>query len=173
MLDAEVGQLISQGQRIGQINVLTNFKVNANIDEHYIDRVKRDLVGTLERNDKNFGMVVKKVYPEVRGGQFRVDLVFNNEMPENVRTGQTYHIKLELGESAKAIMVPRGAFFQSTGGQWVFVLNSNGTEAVKRKIKIGKQNPQYYEVLEGLQPGEKVITSSYDTFGDSGRILLN
>lgn len=172
MLDAEVGQLISQGQRIGQINVLTNFKVNANIDEHYIDRVKRDLVGTLERNDKNFGMVVKKVYPEVRGGQFRVDLVFNNEMPENVRTGQTYHIKLELGESAKAIMVPRGAFFQSTGGQWVFVLNSNGTEAVKRKIKIGKQNPQYYEVLEGLQPGEKVITSSYDTFGDSERIVL-
>ena len=173
MLDAEVGQSISQGQRIGQINVLTTFKVNANIDEHYIDRVKRDLVGTLERNDKNFNMVVKKVYPEVRSGQFRVDLVFDNEMPENVRTGQTYHIRLELGESAKAIMVPKGGFFQSTGGQWIFVLNSNGTEAVKRNIKIGKQNPQYYEVLEGLEPGEKVITSSYDTFGDNERIVLN
>lgn len=172
MLDAEVGQSISQGQRIGQINVLANFKVNANIDEHYIDRVKRDLAGTLERNEKNFRMVVKKVYPEVRSGQFRVDLVFDSEMPENIRTGQTYHIKLELGESAKAIMIPRGAFFQSTGGQWIFVLNSNGTEAVKRNIKIGKQNPQYYEVLEGLNPGEKVITSSYDTFGDNERVLL-
>jgi len=172
MLDAEVGQSISQGQRIGQVNVLSNFKVNANIDEHYIDRVKRDLVGLMERNNKIFSMVVKKVYPEVRSGQFRVDLVFDSEMPENIRTGQTYHIKLELGESAKAIMIPRGAFFQSTGGQWIFVLNSNGTEAVKRNIKIGKQNPQYYEVLEGLNPGEKVITSSYDTFGDNERLLL-
>ncbi|KAB2871410.1 MAG: efflux transporter periplasmic adaptor subunit, partial [Bacteroidales bacterium] len=97
---------------------------------------------------------------------------FDSEMPENIRTGQTYHIKLELGESAKAIMIPRGAFFQSTGGQRIFVLNSNGTEAVKRNIKIGKQNPQYYEVLEGLNPGEKVITSSYDTFGDNERLLL-
>lgn len=172
MLDAEVGQSISQGQRIGQINVLTNFKVNANIDEHYIDRVNRDLVGSLERNGKNYQMVVKKVYPDVRSGQFRVDLVFADEMPENIRTGQTYHIKLELGESAKAIMVPRGAFFQSTGGQWIFVLNSDGTEAVKRNIKIGKQNPQYYEVLEGLQPGERVISNSYDTFGDSERIVM-
>lgn len=172
MLDAEVGQSISQGQRIGQINVLTNFKVNANIDEHYIDRVKRDLVGTLDRNDQNYKMVVRKVYPEVRSGQFRVDLVFEGEMPENVRTGQTYHIKLELGESAKVIMIPRGPFFQSTGGQWIFVLNSDGTEAVKRKIKIGKQNPMFYEVLEGLQPNEKVIISSYDTFGDSERVLL-
>ncbi|KAB2869550.1 MAG: HlyD family efflux transporter periplasmic adaptor subunit, partial [Bacteroidales bacterium] len=119
MLDAEVGQSISQGQRIGQVNVLSNFKVNANIDEHYIDRVKRDLVGLMERNNKIFSMVVKKVYPEVRSGQFRVDLVFDSEMPENIRTGQTYHIKLELGESAKAIMIPRGAFFQSTGGQWI------------------------------------------------------
>lgn len=172
MLDAEVGQSISQGQRIGQINVLTNFKVNANIDEHYIDRVKRDLVGALDRNDKNYQMVVKKVYPEVRSGQFRVDLVFEGAMPDNVRTGQTYHIKLELGESTKAIMVPRGPFFQSAGGQWIFVLNSDGTEAVKRKIKIGKQNPMFYEVLEGLQPKEKVIISSYDTFGDSERIVL-
>lgn len=172
MLDAEVGQSISQGQRIGQINVLTNFKVNANIDEHYIDRVKRDLVGALDRNDKNYKMVVRKVYPEVRSGQFRVDLVFDGAMPDNVRTGQTYHIKLELGESTKAIMVPRGPFFQSTGGQWIFVLNADGTEAVKRKIKIGKQNPLFYEVLEGLQPNEKVIISSYDTFGDSERIVL-
>ncbi|MCB8964787.1 MAG: HlyD family efflux transporter periplasmic adaptor subunit [Bacteroidales bacterium] len=172
MLDAEVGQSISQGQRIGQINVLTNFKVNANIDEHYIDRVKRDLVGALDRNDKNYKMVVRKVYPEVRSGQFRVDLVFDGAMPDNVRTGQTYHIKLELGESTKAIMVPRGPFFQSTGGQWIFVLNADGTEAVKRKIKIGKQNPMFYEVIEGLQPNEKVIISSYDTFGDSERIVL-
>lgn len=172
MLDAEVGQSISQGQRIGQINVLTNFKVNAKIDEHYIDQVRRNLPATLERNDNTYKLLLKKVYPEVRDGQFRVDLVFDGKKPDNVRTGQSYHINLELGDPEKAIMIPRGAFFQSTGGQWIFVLNEDGTEAVKRSIKIGRQNPKYYEVLEGLQPGEKVITSSYDLFGDNERLLL-
>lgn len=172
MLDAEVGQSIAQGQRIGQINVLTNFKINAKIDEHYIDQVRRNLHATLDRNENTYSLLLKKVYPEVRNGQFQVDLVFDGKMPDNIRTGQTYHIRLELGESARAIIIPRGAFFQSTGGQWIFVLNSTGTEAVKRKIKVGKQNPQYYEVLEGLQAGEKVITSSYDLFGDNERIVL-
>lgn len=172
MLDAEVGQRINEGQRIGQINVLDNFKVNAKIDEHYIDRVNRGLTASLDRNGTNFNLSVKKVYPEVREGQFEIDLIFEGQTPENVRTGQTYHVKLELGESQKALMIPRGGFFQSTGGQWVFVLNDAGTEAIKRQIKIGKQNPQYYEVLEGLNAGEKVITSGYEMFGTNDKIVL-
>jgi HlyD family secretion protein len=172
LLDAEIGESINKGQRIGQINILDNFKIKALIDEHYIDRVKRDLPATLDRNGTNFNLKVRKVYPEVRNGQFEIDMVFEGTTPDNIRTGQTYHIKLELGESGKAILLPRGGFFQSTGGQWVFVLNADGTEATKRNIKIGKQNPQYYEVLEGLNPGEKVITSGYEMFGTNDRIKL-
>ena len=172
MLDAEIGQRINEGQRIGQINVLDNFKINALIDEHYIDRVVRDLPATLDRNGTNFNLKVRKVYPEVRNGQFEIDMVFDGTTPDNIRTGQSYHIKLELGESGKAVLLPRGGFFQSTGGQWVFVLNENGTEATKRNIKIGKQNPQYYEVLEGLSAGEKVITSGYEMFGTNDRIVM-
>lgn len=170
LLDAEIGESISKGQRIGQINILDNFKIKALIDEHYIDRVVRGLPATLDRNGTNFNLKVKKVYPDVRNGQFEIDLIFDETTPDNIRTGQTYHIKLELGESSKAVLLPRGGFFQSTGGQWVFVLNSDGTEATKRNIKIGKQNPQYYEVLEGLNPGEKVITSGYEMFGTNDRI---
>ncbi len=172
MLDAEIGQRINEGQRIGQINVLDNFKIKALIDEHYIDRVKRELPATLDRNGTNFDLSVRKVYPEVRNGQFEIDMVFGATTPDNIRTGQTYHIKLELGESASAILLPRGGFFQSTGGQWVYVLNEAGTEAIKRNIRIGKQNPQYYEVLEGLTPGEKVITSGYEMFGTNDRIVF-
>jgi HlyD family secretion protein len=172
MLDAEIGQSIGSGQRIGQINVLTSFKINAQIDEHYIDRVQRGLSASFDRNGTEVNLTVKKVYPEVREGQFKIDMVFNGSSPENLRTGQTYNIKLELGASEKAIMIPRGGFFQSTGGQWIFVLNSTGTEAVKRQIRIGKQNPQYYEILEGLQAGEKVITSGYELFGDNDKIIL-
>lgn len=172
MLDAEIGQSINGGQRIGQINVLDNFKVNAKIDEHYIDRVVHGLSASLDRNGTNFNLSVKKVYPDVRDGQFKIDLVFEGLKPENIRTGQTYHVKLELGESQKALMIPRGGFFQSTGGQWIFVVNEAGTEAVRRTIKIGKQNPQYYEVLEGLRAGEKVISSGYEMFGTNERIVM-
>jgi len=172
MLDAEIGQSISSGQRIGQINVLTNFKVKAKIDEHYIDRVQHDLPASFERNGIEVKLSVKKVFPEVREGQFEIDILFDSITPENLRTGQTYHLKLELGESEKAIMIPRGGFFQNTGGQWIFVVNEAGTEAVKRNIRIGKQNPLYYEILEGLQPGEKVITSGYDLFGNNDRLIL-
>lgn len=172
MLDAEIGQRVSEGQRIGQINVLDNFKINAQIDEHYIDRVVRDLPAVLDRNGTNFNLKVRKVYPEVRNGQFEIDMVFVGTTPNNIRTGQSYHIKLELGESGKAVLLPRGGFFQSTGGQWVFVLNESGTEATRRNIKIGKQNPQYYEVLEGLKAGEQVITSGYEMFGTNDRIVL-
>lgn len=172
LLDAEIGESINKGQRIGQINILDNFKIKALIDEHYIDRVKRDLPATLDRNGTNFNLKVRKVYPEVRNGQFEIDLVFDGTTPDNIRTGQTYHIKLELGESGKSILLARGGFFQSTGGQWVFVLNENETEATKRNIKIGKQNPQYYEILEGLHAGEKVITSGYEMFGTNDRIVM-
>lgn len=172
MLDAEIGQSINNGSRIGQINVLDNFKVTAKIDEHYIDRVVHGLTASIDRNGTNFNLKVRKVYPDVREGQFKIDLVFDGKTPENIRTGQTYHTKLELGESQKALMIPRGGFFQGTGGQWIFVVNNGETEAVKRTIKIGKQNPQYYEVIEGLQAGEKVITSGYEIFGNNDRIVF-
>ncbi|WP_423129678.1 efflux RND transporter periplasmic adaptor subunit [Gaoshiqia sp. Z1-71] len=172
LLDAEIGQSISRGQRLGLIHILTDFKINAKIDEHYIDRVRRELPAAFDRGGANYRLSVKKVYPEVREGQFRIDLVFEGETPENIRTGQTYHIKLELGQSEKAVLLARGGFFQSTGGQWVYVLNENGTEATKRSIRIGKQNPQYYEVLEGLRPGEQVITSGYELFGANDKLIL-
>ncbi|MAU14633.1 MAG: efflux transporter periplasmic adaptor subunit [Muricauda sp.] len=171
-LDAEIGQNISQGQRIGQINVLTDFKIEADIDEHYIDRVKRDLSATLERNGNEYKLRLRKVYPEVRNGRFRVDLVFVDDKPETIRAGQSYNIRLQLGESNDALLLPKGGFFQSTGGQWVFVVNPNGDEAIRRNVRLGKQNSRYYEVLEGLQAGEQVITSNYDSFGDAERIVL-
>lgn len=173
MLDAEVGQSISQGTRIGQINVLTNFKINAKIDEHYIDKVHRNLYATLERAGTKYRLVVKKVYPEVRNGEFRVDLVFDGQKPDNIHTGQTYRPNLELGDAEDAIIIPRGTFFQNTGGQWIFVLTPSGDEAYKREIKIGRQNPKYYEITEGLKPGEKVITSSYELFGKNDKIIFN
>jgi len=169
-LDVEVGQSINKGQRIGQLHILDNFKVVAEVDEHYIDRVKRELSATFERQDKQFGIDVKKVYPEVRDGRFKVDLQFRSETPENLRTGQTYHIKLELGEPVQAVLVPRGGFFQSTGGQWIFVFDKAGKYAEKRAIQIGRQNPVYYEVINGLEQGEQVITSSYEIFGNNERV---
>jgi len=171
-LDVEIGQSISRGQRIGQLHILDNFKVVAEVDEHYIDRVRRDLQASFERQDKQFAIEVMKVYPEVRDGRFEVDLKFSNETPDNLRTGQTYQLKLELGQPIDAILLPRGGFFQSTGGQWVFVVDKNGNTATKRNIRIGRQNPLYYEVLEGLAPGEKVITSSYEIFGTNDRVEL-
>jgi HlyD family secretion protein len=171
-LDAEIGQNITQGQRIGQVNVLTDYKIEASIDEHYIDRVQRDLVATIERNGTDYPLRLRKVYPEVRNGKFKVDLVFTGDKPETIRTGQSYNIKLQLGESSDALLLPKGSFFQSTGGQWIFVVGPDGDEAIRRNIRIGKQNSRYYEVLEGLQAGEKVITSNYDTFGEAERIVL-
>lgn len=171
-LDAEIGQNITQGQRIGQINVLTDYKIEADIDEHYIDRVKRDLTAVLERNNKDYILRVRKVYPEVRNGRFRVDLVFTEDKPETIRPGQSYNIKLQLGESSDALLLPKGSFFQSTGGQWIFVVTPGTNEAIKRNIRVGKQNARFYEILEGLEPGEEVITSNYDSFGEAERIIL-
>lgn len=172
MLDAELGQSIGQGTRIGMINVLTNYKIHASIDEHYIDRVKRELLGNFDRNNDAFQLHIKKVYPEVRDGKFDIDMVFDGGKPENIRAGQSYHVKLQLGQPGKAMLLSKGGFFQSTGGQWVYVLNQAGTEAYKQPIRIGKQNPQFYEVLEGLKSGDRVITSSYDLFGDNDVIVF-
>lgn len=172
MLDAEIGQSITRGQRIGQINVLTSFKIQAEVDEHYIDRISQGLYGYIEKTNDTIRLQIRKVYPEVREGRFKVDLVFRDEMPENIRTGQTYYIKLELGQPVEAVQIPKGGFFQSTGGQWIFVLDKTGNMALRRNIKIGRQNPQFYEVTEGLEPGEKVITSGYEVFGDNERVIL-
>jgi HlyD family secretion protein len=172
MLDAEIGQSIGKGVRIGQINVLTDYKIEALIDEHYIDRVRQGLSATFERQNNLFNLTVKKVYPEVRNSQFRIDLVFTDERPENIRTGQTYYINLQLGQPQQSLLVSLGGFFNSTGGQWIYVVDPSGGFATKREIRIGRKNPKYYEVLEGLQPGEKVITSGYDLFGDNDKLIL-
>ncbi|NLD21888.1 MAG: efflux RND transporter periplasmic adaptor subunit [Bacteroidales bacterium] len=172
LLDVELGQNISSGQSIGQINDLSDYKVEANIDEHYIDRVQTGLDATFERGEKSYKLRVRKVYPEVREGQFRIDLVFEGERPDKIRSGQTYYINLQLGQSREAVMIPRGTFFQNTGGTWIFVLNEDGTKAYRRNIRISRQNPQYYEVAEGLEPGEQVIVSNYDAYGDNKVLLL-
>ena len=166
LLDVELGQNITAGQKIGQINDLSDFKIQAEIDEHYIDRVRQGLQATFMRGEKNYQLAVRKVYPEVRQGRFRIDLVFRGERPDNIRSGQTYYLNLELGQSEQATLIPRGAFFQTTGGQWIFVLDKDGSRAYRRDIRIGRQNPQHYEVLEGLEPGEQVITSGYEAFKD-------
>ena len=166
LLDVELGQNVTAGQKIGQINDLSDFKIQAEIDEHYIDRVRQGLSATIERNGQQYQLTVRKVYPEVRQGRFRTDLVFKAKKPENIRSGQTHYLNLELGQSEQAILIPRGAFFQTTGGQWIFVVSKDGSKAYRRTIRIGRQNPQYYEVLEGLQKGEQVITSGYEAFKD-------
>lgn len=166
-LDIVLGQSLTTGEKIGQINDLQDYKIEAQIDEHYIDRVKSGLDATFERQGVSYNTTVRKVYPEVRNGQFKADFVFSGNRPDNIRTGQTYYLNLQLGQPVQAIIVPRGAFYQSTGGNWIYVVKEGENKAVKRNVKIGRQNPQYYEVLEGLEPGEKVIISSYDTFGDN------
>lgn len=171
-LSVEIGQQVAQGSNIGNISVLDDYKVTARIDEHYIDRVRKDLEASLERQGSNFDLKVQKVYPDVKEGQFKTDLIFTSQRPENIRTGQTYHINLQLGASDSSVLIPRGTFYQNTGGQWIFVVNADGTEAYRRTIKIGKQNPQYYQVIEGLTPGERVITSGYEMFGNNERLIL-
>ena len=167
LLEASLGQSISQGTKIGQINNLDNYKIETFLDEHYIDRIAPGLEATFARQDELYTAVIRKVYPEVRNGKFRADLKFIGEQPSNIRSGQTYYLNLQLGQPEQSILIPRGAFFQTTGGRWIYVLNADGKGATRRNIRINRQNPQYYEVLEGLQPGDHVITSSYEHFGDN------
>lgn len=172
LLEVEIGQSVAAGSKIGQISVLSDYKIEALIDEHYIDKVKAGLSATFERQDKNFALRVRKVYPEVRDKQFKTDFVFAGERPTNIRAGQTYYINLQLGQPSEAVMIPRGSFYQTTGGQWIFVVSKDGKTATRRNITIGRQNPLNYEVTAGLQPGEKVITSGYENFGDNQELIL-
>lgn len=172
LLDVELGQNINSGEKIGQINDLSDYKVEASIDEHYIDRVHPDLNATFERGGQTFNMRVRKVYPEVRDGKFRVEFVFTDDRPENIRAGQTYYLNLQLGLSSPAVIIPKGSFFSSTGGKWIFVLDESGTKAYRRPIRIGRQNPLYYEVLEGIAPGEKVIVNGYESYGDAKTLKI-
>ena len=172
LLDVVLGQSIASGTKIGQINSVGTYKVEAQIDEHYIDRVVDGLEATFERQGETYSTVIRKVYPEVRDGKFKADFKFEGEQPDNIRSGQTYYLNLQLGQPEEAVIIPRGTFYQKTGGKWIYVVNKEGTKAVKREIRIGRQNPQYYEVLEGLEPGEKVITSGYDTYGDSDVLVF-
>ena len=172
LLDVVLGQSVATGSKIGQINNLDSYKIEAQIDEHYIDRVTPGLQATFERQSERYLAQIRKVYPEVRDGKFKADFKFAEQQPENIRSGQTYYLNLQLGQPVEAILIPRGAFYQKTGGKWIYVLSPDGSKAVKRDIRIGRQNPQYYEVIEGLEPGEKVITSSYDNFGESDVLVF-
>ena len=172
LLDVVLGQSINSGTKIGQINSVGTYKVEAQIDEHYIDRVVEGLEATFERQGETYSTLIRKVYPEVRDGKFKADFKFSGEQPDNIRSGQTYYLNLQLGQPEEAVIIPRGTFYQKTGGKWIYVVNKEGTKAVKREIRIGRQNPQYYEVLEGLEPGEKVITSGYDNYGDSDVLVF-
>ena len=173
LLDVVLGQSIAAGTKIGQINSVGTYKIEAQIDEHYIDRVVAGLQATFERKGETYSTVIRKVYPEVREGKFKADFKFEGEQPDNIRSGQTYYLNLQLGQSEEAVLIPRGSFYSNTGGKWVYVINQDGTKAVKRTIRIGRQNPRFYEVVEGLEPGERVITSSYDNFGDYEVLLLS
>lgn len=172
LLDVELGQSITAGQMVGQINDMSDYKIEAKIDEHYIDRVTGGLPAEFERQESKFALRVRKVFPEVREGRFRTDFVFDGDRPDNIRSGQTYYINLQLGEPTECLMIPKGAFFASTGGQWIFVLSADGSKAFRRPIRIGRQNPQTYEVLDGLEAGERVLTSGYEAFGDNDVLSL-
>lgn len=164
-IETEVGSSIVAGQNIGQIDDLNGFKMRAGVDEHYINRIFVGLKGTMEFNNENFDLLIAKVYPEVKSGRFEVDMTFSAKTPDGIRRGQSASIRMELGKSSKAILIPVGGFFSETGGNWIYVMDASGKKASKRNITLGRRNPEFFEVLDGLKPGEKVITSSYDNFG--------
>lgn len=171
-VDAQVGESISPGQNIGQIDDLNGYKVRASIDEHYIARIYESLKGTFDFAGKSYELEIRKIYPEVTNGLFEVDLFFTEAIPQSIRRGQTLQIRLQLSENITAIQIPRGSFYQTTGGNWIFVLDQSESYAVRREIRLGRQNPRYYEVLEGLQPGEKVVVSSYEGYDDKDKLVF-
>jgi HlyD family secretion protein len=166
-LNAEIGESKKRGERLGQIDVLEGFKILVPVDEHYIARINIGQQGEFTFDEKSYQLSIAKIYPEVIDGRFEIDMAFNGYQPEGIRRGQTLHIRLELGNLSTAILLPQGGFYQKTGGQWIYLLDDSGEFAIKRKINLGRQNPEVYEVLAGLKVGEKVITSSYDNFGDN------
>jgi HlyD family secretion protein len=171
-LNPEIGEVINYGRRIGTINILEAYKLRVLIDEHYITRISRGLQAEFDFAGQNNPLRITKVYPEVRNGTFAVDMEFTGTIPVQIRIGQTARIRLELGESQDAMLLARGGFYQSTGGQWVYILDPSGNFAIRQKVRLGRQNPNYYEVLDGLKPGDKVIISDYENFGDADKLLL-
>jgi HlyD family secretion protein len=171
-LDAEIGQSKQAGQDLGQIDTLEGYRIRAGIDEHYLARVEVGRKGEFEFAGNSYDIIVKRKFPSVVDGRFDVDMEFVDESPAGITAGQTYHIRLELGDISEAILLARGGFSQTTGGNWAYVLESSGDVAIKRRIRLGRQNPDFFEVLEGLEPGEKVITSSYESFGNMDRLVL-
>ncbi len=172
-LSLEVGELIPQGAQIGQIDDLSNFKIRVRIDEFYISRIFPEQEGSFTFANEDYQLRITKIYPQVINGSFEVDMNFINKVPTGIRRGQTVTVKLQLSAEQQAVLVKRGGFYQSTGGNWVYILSSDGTKATKREIRIGRQNPNYYEVLDGLQPGEVVITSSYENYGEKDELVLS
>ncbi|MBI1343816.1 MAG: HlyD family efflux transporter periplasmic adaptor subunit [Terrimonas sp.] len=171
-LDAEIGQSKNKGDRLGQIDVLTGFKVRADIDEHYITRIYTGLTGQFTLAGKDFKLVIKKVYTQVTNGKFQVDMEFEGEIPKGIRRGQTLQVRLALSEEKQALQIAKGGFYQQTGGSWIFKLSENGKSAYRVNIQLGNQNPDYYEILDGLKTGDKVITSGYESFGDMEELIL-
>lgn len=173
-LDAEVGQSKNKGERLGQIDVLSGFKVRVNIDEHYISRIFIGLTGDFDFAEKTYKLIIKKVFTQVgTNGSFQVDMEFVGEVPKGIRRGQTLQIRLALSDETQAILLPKGGFYQQTGGNWIFKVNENGKAAYKVDIQLGRQNPDYYEVLQGLKPGDKVVTSSYENYGTMQELVLS
>ncbi|MDR2911112.1 MAG: efflux RND transporter periplasmic adaptor subunit [Bacteroidales bacterium] len=171
-LDAEIGQSKSKGERIGQIDVLSGFKVRVDVDEHYISRIYAGLEGQYQQGNTTYTLTIKKVYTQVTSGSFAVDMEFNGKTPEAIRRGQTLQIRIALGDEAEALIIPRGGFYQHTGGNWIFKVSDDGKKAYRTPVRIGRQNPDYYEVLEGLQPGDRVIVNSYENYGDIQELII-
>jgi len=171
-LDVEIGQSKNKGERLGQLDVLSGFKVRVAIGEHYISRIYMGQYGTFLLNGKTYKLLIKKVYTQVTNGRFQVEMQFEKKAPQGIRRGQSLQIRLALSDEKQALLIAKGGFFQQTGGNWIFKLNENGKIAYKVDIQLGNQNTEYYEVLQGLKPGDKVVTSSYDIFGDKQELIL-
>ncbi|HEY0897580.1 MAG TPA: HlyD family efflux transporter periplasmic adaptor subunit [Sphingobacteriaceae bacterium] len=171
-LDAEIGQSKNKGERLGQVDVVTGYKVRADIDEHYISRIFNGLNGLFTLSGKDYTLRVRKIYTQVNNGRFQVDLEFLGAVPEGIRRGQSLQVRLSLSDETQAVLVPKGGFYQQTGGNWIFKLNKDGSRAYKAEIQLGRQNPDYYEVLKGLEPGDKVVTSSYENYGTNEELVL-
>ncbi len=171
-LDAEIGQSKNKGQRLGQVDVTNAFKARADIDEHYISRIFTDLTGEFSISTSTYKLKIKKVYTQVSNGKFQVDMGFDGKVPDGIRRGQTLQVRLALSDETQAILLPKGGFYQETGGNWIFKLAQSGNTAFKTEIQLGRQNPEYYEVLGGLEPGDKVITSGYENYGKTDEIVL-
>jgi HlyD family secretion protein len=169
----EIGQAVLQGQRLGQVDIIGSYKVRVPIDELYFPRISTGLHATTTYANKDYGLVISYIYPTIAGGRFEVDMEFDGDAPTGIRRGQSLRLRIELGQSSEELLLPVGGFYKDTGGNWVFVVEEGGNRAVKRDIKLGRKNTENFEVLEGLQPGDRVITSSYENFGNNEVLILD